>query len=175
MSNTIAIFSSARRNGNTGTFLDQLAKQITMDIVDLAELNISEYDYQHRNIDDDFIPTMKKITQYEHIIFACPVYWYAVTPQMKIFLDRLSDLLDLEELKNLGRLLRSKQCYVLSTSISQNIAPSFIGCLTATFDYLGMNYKGYSHLDCDLGYNQAAADKEIANFVALFKSAHKNN
>ena len=38
---------------------------------------------------------MRRILAFDRIIFASPVYWYAVSPAMKVFLDRSSDFLDL--------------------------------------------------------------------------------
>jgi len=46
-------------------------------------------------------------------IFASPVYWYSVSPPMKVFLDRISDFLDLPDLLNDRRRLRGKQAYIV--------------------------------------------------------------
>ena len=35
---------------------------------------------------------MKRVLAHDQIIFATPIYWYAVSPAMKVFLDRLSAL-----------------------------------------------------------------------------------
>jgi len=55
MNDTIAIFSSARRHGNTRKLLDCVAGKVDVDIVDLAELNFSGFDYEHSNLNDDFL------------------------------------------------------------------------------------------------------------------------
>jgi len=65
MKDTIAIFASARRNGNTGKFIDWIAKELDIDNIDLSEKNITAYDYEHKNIDDDFIPLMNNLLEYK--------------------------------------------------------------------------------------------------------------
>ena len=165
MPKTLLIFSSSRRSGNTGQLVDALAEQIELTIIDLADYNIGEYDYQHRNMTDDFLPLFKQLLHYEHIIFACPVYWYAMTPKMKIFFDRFSDLLDLDELLDLGRQLRGKRASVLCTSISSEIAKPFIDCFKATFNYLGMEFVSAIHLNCRNGYHSGDASQAIDIFM----------
>ena len=134
MNETIAIFASARRNGNTGKFIDWISNELNIDVIDLSEKNISPYDYKHKNLNDDFIPLMNHLLYYKNIIFVTPVYWYAASAQMKTFIDRTSDLLDVEELKDIGRRLRNKIAYVVCTSISSEadrpFLASFLSCRT---------------------------------------------
>nr|MCS5593016.1 NAD(P)H-dependent oxidoreductase [Porticoccaceae bacterium] len=115
MNETIAIFASARRDGNTGKLIDWIAGELDIDIIDLGEKNISPFDYEHKNINDDFLPLLDELLTYKNIIFVTPVYWSAASAQMKIFIDRTSDLLDVEELKSIGRRLRNKTAYVVCT------------------------------------------------------------
>lgn len=165
MNKNAILFSSARRNGNTGSLINDVAKGSQADIFDLRDYNISEYDYDHKNIGDDFIPLFKEIVSYQNIIFASPVYWDSVSPGMKIFLDRISDLLDIEELSDLGRQLRLKQAYVVSTSIQEAISPNFLGAFKATFNYLGMKYGGCLHIDCRSGYLSGSSKEQVNNFI----------
>ncbi|MBN1240084.1 MAG: NAD(P)H-dependent oxidoreductase, partial [Gammaproteobacteria bacterium] len=127
MSLAIALFASSRRKGNTGRLMDEVAERLDIDVVDLAEKSISAYDYEHRNRDDDFEELVEVVLRHEQIIFASPVYWYAVSPPMKVFLDRISDLLDLPDLLEKGRQLRMKQAFVLCTSVYEQVPEPFIG------------------------------------------------
>src|SRR5262245_42449680 len=108
MSDAIALFASSRRNGNTGQFLDRIAAESSIEIVDLAPMRISQYDYEHRNRDDDFEPLMQRVLAYDQIILASPIYWYAISPPLKVFLNRITDFLDLPDLLNDDRRLRRK-------------------------------------------------------------------
>ena len=109
MLSTIALFSSSRRGGNTGQLIDRIASELNIEVIDLAGRRMSSYDYDHRNRDDDFEPLMRRVLAHEQIIFATPIYWYAVSPGMKIFLDRISDYLELPDLLCDGRRLRGKR------------------------------------------------------------------
>ena len=173
MSDTVAIFASSRRRGNTGQFIDWIGSELDINIIDLSERKLSPYDYEHKNRDDDFIPIMNEILGYEKIIFSTPVYWYAACAQMKVFIDRTSDLLDLEELKDIGRRLRKKTGYVVCTSISSEADNSFLSSFKNTFEYLGMSYGGHVHANCENGYVPDGYLEDVARFLKLVKcSAH---
>ena len=75
MSKAIALFASARRNGNTGQFIDWIANCLDIQIIDLLEKDITPYDYDHKNINDDFITVMNQLLNYEKIIFVF-YYWF---------------------------------------------------------------------------------------------------
>jgi multimeric flavodoxin WrbA len=166
MPSTIALFSSSRRNGNTGRLTDRIAQALEVEVIDLGRLRLSPYDYEHRNRDDDFEPLMRRVLGHEQIIFATPVYWYAVSPAMKVFLDRLSDLLDVPELLDQGRRLRGKTAFVVCTSIGEEPAAEFIGAFRETFGYLGMHFGGVLHINCRDGYAASAHDPEALAFAA---------
>ena len=170
MANTITLFSSSRRNGNTGDLLDSLRPFIDTDIVDLADYDIGPYDYQHRNINDDFVPLINKVLGYERIIFVSPVYWYSVTPAMKAFMDRLSDLLDMPELLETGRKLRDKTAYVLCTSIKDEVSCSYLNTFKQSFEYLGMAFGGYLHANCVNGYKLEEHQHQRRLFIQLFSA-----
>jgi multimeric flavodoxin WrbA len=165
MPSTIALFASSRRNGNTGRFMDRVAQELQVEVVDLAARNISPYDYEHRNRGDDFERLMKQILGFDQIIFATPIYWYAASPPMKVFLDRISDFLDLPDLLEAGRRLRGKRAYVLCTSIYGEAAPSFVNAFLETFNYLGIQYGGVAHANCHDGYIPAVHDPIAVAFA----------
>lgn len=170
MASTIAVFASARRNGNTGRFIDWIAEELGIEVIDLADKNISPYDYYHKNIGDDFLPLMERLLEHENIIFVTPVYWYGPSAQMKVFIDRTSDFLDLDELKDMGRRLRGKTAYIVCTSISCDADSAFLGSLTNTFEYLGMRYGGYVHANCENGYVPDNYREDVNSFVHSIKS-----
>jgi multimeric flavodoxin WrbA len=170
MPTAIALFASSRRNGNTGQLLDRIARSVEVEIVDLSSLRMSAYDYEHRNRDDDFEPLMARVLEFEQIIFASPVYWYAVSPPMKVFLDRISDYLDLPELLDQGRRLRGKYAHVVCTSIYDEVPPPFIDAFRATFDYLGMLAGAVAHANCQNGYGTAAHEQQALAFIRSVKS-----
>jgi multimeric flavodoxin WrbA len=171
MPDAIALFASSRRNGNTGQLMDRIATELGIEVVDLAPLRISAYDYEHRNRDDDFEPLMRRVLECDRLILASPVYWYAVAPAMKVFLDRITDYLDLPDLLDDGRRLRGKLAYIVCTSVCEEAPRSFIGSLTETFEYLGMRYGGIAHANCHEGYDSVKHDVEAVRFAHMVKSA----
>lgn len=147
--------------------MDRIAAELRIGVTDLAALEISPYDYDHRNRGDDFEPLMMRILDHDAIIFASPVYWYAVSPPMKAFLDRISDFLDLDDLLTHGRRLRGKTGYVVCTSIYDEPPSPFVGCFTDTFDYLGMRFGGMAHVNCRDGYDSARHEGAALSFASL--------
>ena len=170
MSNTIALFASARRYGNTGKLIDWIAGELDIKVIDLSEKDISPYDYDHKNIGDDFIPLVNELLNYEKIIFVTPIYWYGASAQMKVFIDRTSDLLDVESLKDIGRKLRSKTAYIACTSVNSDADNSFLNALKDTFTYLGMDYGGHIHANCENGFTQSDYRKDVCDFINLVRN-----
>ncbi len=111
MNKTIAVIGSSRRNGNTGKLIDLIAKELNIEVIDLSLKNISPFDYEHKNTDDDFLPLMTHLLKHDNIIFVSPVYWFSMSAQMKIFIDRMSDFLSIEELNDKGRELRMEALF----------------------------------------------------------------
>ncbi len=171
MRSTIALLSSSRRLGNTGRLVDRIAFELNIEVVDLAGLRMSSYDYDHLNRDDDFERLMKQVLAHDQIIFASPIYWYAVSPAMKIFLDRLSDLLELPDLLAEGRRLRGKNAYVACTSSCDEPSGEFMGAFRETFNYLGMRFGGAVHVNCQDGYLPGVHDSQALRFAALVRAA----
>ncbi|NQY93064.1 MAG: NAD(P)H-dependent oxidoreductase [Campylobacteraceae bacterium] len=169
MKKTIAIMGSSRRSGNTGKLIDLIADELNIEVIDLNSKEISFFDYEHSNINDDFIPLMKYLLSYDNIIFVSPVYWFAMSAQMKVFIDRMSDFLSLDELKDMGRELRNKSAFVVTTSISDEVDKSFINSFIDTFDYLGLKYEGFIHLNCKNGFEQETYQDEINDFILKIK------
>jgi multimeric flavodoxin WrbA len=169
MLKTLALFSSSRRRGNTGQFMDRIASELNIEVVDLASLHLSPYDYDHRNRSDDFEPLMERVLAYEQVIFASPIYWYSVSPAMKVFLDRISDFLELPDLLPKGRQLRGKKAFIVCTSICDEPSPAFMSSFRETFDYLGMSFGGVAHVNCQEGYSPDVHEAYAATFTTLLK------
>lgn len=142
--NKVIIVGSSRNDGDTAALVSQIKKLSDWDIIDLNDYNIGYYDYDHLNREDDFLPLMNTlIDKYGTLIFATPVYWYAMSGIMKVFFDRISDLLTIE--KPLGRRLRGKSMAIISSSDGNNLGDSFWLPFTASAEYLGMTYLDNLH------------------------------
>jgi multimeric flavodoxin WrbA len=103
----ILIVGSSRNDGDTLSLTNKLIEKSGWDLINLNDYNFSYYDYKHENRNDDYLTLMREIIEkYDILIFATPVYWYSMSGIMKVFFDRLTDLLEIE--KNLGRKLRGE-------------------------------------------------------------------
>ena len=140
----VIIVGSSRSNGNTSAIAHKIAVDIKADVIDLREYTISYYDYESNNIADDFLPLIKSVLEkYDTIVFATPVYWYAMSAIMKVFFDRFSDLIKIE--KETGRKFRGKNMFVVSNSYDEELDYDFYMPFRLSANYLGINYLGNKH------------------------------
>jgi multimeric flavodoxin WrbA len=167
MKNKVAIIiGSSRSDGETKKLTDIIFKISDFDKIDLNDFNISYYDYEHKNINDDYLNLMQTlINNYDTFLFATPVYWYSMSGIMKVFFDRFTDLLDDE--KELGRKLRSKKMAVITSSIGNNLGEMFWIPFCETAKYLGMKYIGNLHT-----INDNLSEKQIEEFVNKIKTTN---
>lgn len=138
----VIVLGSSRSKGETWqTIQDAIGKQTCVPIIDLNSLSLSAYDYDHSNQNDDYFSLVEQLVEHDLIILAIPVYWYTMSAQMKLFIDRLSDLLEIR--KDLGRKLRDKKIFVL-VSFNTSLPVGFEDAFRQTCDYMGMIYLGCS-------------------------------
>lgn len=144
MNKPIIIMGSARSTGQTRLAIETIIGDAKIPLIDLCSLNISPFDYEHKNENDDYIPLMERVTEENDlIILATPVYWYSMSTIMKIFIDRVSDLLSLR--KDVGRKLRGKKIFVVA-SFSTSLPKGFEDTFSQTCEYLGIEYRGCSFI-----------------------------
>jgi len=139
----IIIQGSSRSTGNTNKIVQILQNHLECDLIDLNELDIRQYDYENGNQNDDFMSTIKKIVEYDLIIFATPVYWFSMSGTMKTFFDRITECLKIE--KDTGRKLRGKNMAAISCGSSSIENEGFFIPFEKSAGYLGMNYFGHIH------------------------------
>ena len=144
MERVVIIQGSSKSHGNTHKIAKYIQRHINADIIDLKPKNISAFDYDFNNRDDDFIPLIKEITEnYDTIIFATPVYWYSMSGIMKNFFDRITDCLKWE--KETGRKLKGKNMGMISCGSDSNLPEGFSIPFIESANYLGMKYLADLH------------------------------
>lgn len=165
MNTTVIIQGSSKSNGDTNTILNYLNTSNQFDIIDLNTKNIGHFDYDFKNANDDFLQQMEEIIEkYDTIIFATPVYWYSMSGILKVFFDRISDLLKTE--KDIGRKLRGKSMAMISCSNANDLKEGFSMPFIETANYLGMSYLGDIHAWVENGKISEEV-KEIINTFRL--------
>ena len=158
------IMGTSKSDGNTRHLVDAFVKKTDSKVFDLAKCNISFFDYLHENKSDDFLPLIRELISYDHIVFATPVYWYSMSAQLKVFFDRLSDLLTIE--KDLGRDLKGKSISILSTGFDLSCPECFIQPFEMTANYMGLNFKGFEYVSVQSEINSGALIKAAERAVA---------
>lgn len=163
--NIAVISGTSKSDGNTRKLADSFVEQSGEKLFDLTNFNVSFYDYSHENKNDDFLPIIHELLSFDHLVFASPVYWYSMSAQLKVFFDRLSDLLTIE--KELGRKLKGKSISVLSTGYNLELPDCFVQPFELTAKYMQLEFKGCEYLaiqtESDLGKVTVSAAQAIEN------------
>lgn len=162
LTQSLILLASSRPNGNTEQLSNLIAEKFSSKIINLSKLNISQYDYNHANITDDFIPLVEQIQNYQKIIFATPIYWYAMSAQMKLVFDRLSDLITIR--KEIGRSLAGKQSFLITTGTDSALPEGFEIPFKRTSEYFNVAYLGCLYVR--INQDRLPSESEI-NFSGL--------
>ncbi|MCH2176255.1 MAG: NAD(P)H-dependent oxidoreductase [Lentisphaeria bacterium] len=146
MKRVIGILGSSNPSGNTAALLRTCMHYLDGRMIDLSSYNLTGWDYHHQNADDPFREVASQLVKADIIIFATPVYWYSMSSQMKIFFDRLSDLISshpkMEGNKGIGRSLAGKQAWLVATGADQQLPLGFEVPFEKTSEYFDINYHG---------------------------------
>ncbi len=78
------------------------------------------------------------MTEHETIVFATPVYWYAMSGTMKIFFDRLTELTTKE--KHLGHALAGKRTFLIASGTDPELPAGFEVPFRRTSSYFEMEF-----------------------------------
>ena len=162
MARPLVILGSARPDGETRRAVDIAFPPGTVALAILPNHAIGGYDYGHANAVDDFAAIADAMTAAPAIVFATPVYWYAMSAPLKIFFDRLTDLT--ENLKAKGKALAGKPVWVIATGTEAELPEGFEIPFARTADYFGMTYRGAAYL-----YTGTDASLRAAGEMALAK------
>lgn len=137
----LIILASARKESNTAKLVHQLFEHDEADVMDLLDYTLSHYRY---NADyppeDQFMELMGHILQHRQLVFATPVYWYAMSGLMKVLFDRFTDIVTIR--KEFGRSMKGKQCFLIAVGADEALPQGFEVPFRLTSDYLEMDFKG---------------------------------
>lgn len=141
----LILIASARLNGNTALAVDRLQANLSplpTTKIDVSALNLRRFDYQRAPEDDGFRDVIGRVAAHQHLVLATPVYWYAMSGPMKIFFDRLTDLLLDPAAHPLGRALAGRHLWVLATGTDELPPLGFDEPFARTAAYFSMRWRG---------------------------------
>jgi multimeric flavodoxin WrbA len=138
------VMGSARADGNTASAVQHLRRLLGSGarLADLSAITICPFDYARSDDRDDFQSVVRTILAGEHIIFATPVYWYSMSGVMKIFFDRLTDLLIDPDNRRIGCALAGRNVWLLATGTDDCLPSGFHEPFAKTAAYFGMVWRG---------------------------------
>ncbi|WP_205501994.1 flavodoxin family protein [Rufibacter psychrotolerans] len=135
----LILLASARPDSDTRRLVEKVFQETPHQILDLREHTISPYSYENEYpAQDDFLAVINRVLQYQVLVLATPVYWYAMSGLLKTFFDRLTDLVTVH--KPLGRKLKGKALFLLAVGADAELPDGFEVPFKLTAKYLGMAY-----------------------------------
>lgn len=135
----LIILASSRKNSDTQKLVELVFKETEYIVVDLLDYKIAQYNYKEEYpTDDEFIKVAEQMLTHQLIVFATPVYWYAMSGYMKIFFDRLTDLTASH--KPMGKQLKGKRAALITVSTDDILPEGFEVPFKRTAEYFDMEY-----------------------------------
>lgn len=164
----LIIIGSSRKQSDTKSFVNEVFRSTTHKQLDLLDFHITPYNYDGIYPVDDFNKLAEEILQHDAIIFATPVYWYAMSAVMKQVFDRITDLVTIR--KSTGRLLKDKTIFLIAVGDNAEIPEGFEIPFKNTAEYLDMKYGGciYFSTGHETDADQKCLEKE--RFLGTLKS-----
>lgn len=154
----LVILGSARADGETRSAVDTAFPDGSIQLVVLPDFTVGGYSYDHLNAEDAFGPIADAMVAADKIVFATPVYWYAMSAPLKVFFDRLSDLT--ENRKAQGKALAGKSVWMIATGTETELPEGFEVPFARTADYFDMIYHGAAYLCTGTDPNRRAQSQE---------------
>jgi multimeric flavodoxin WrbA len=151
----LGITASPRRQGNTHTAMLDLLTGLRDAGTETDEIFLPDYRIEPIascsacmkaggcDIGDDFAALMDRLYAADLVLVGTPLYWYGPAGQLKVFLDRWSCLLDLEEASFRDR-MRGKRAVIVIAQGERGFyeAGPCLQMLDWTFRYLDMPVAG---------------------------------
>jgi multimeric flavodoxin WrbA len=122
--------------------------------------------YRHR----DGFAAVRRLLLYRHVVFATPVYWFAMSGVLKDFVDRFIDLLQAPD-KELGRALAGREAWLLTTGTDPRLPAGFSVPFARTAAHFGMTWRRA----CDVRSigDTAPSERALAKVSALAKKLNR--
>lgn len=142
----LVINGSARDSSNTELAITHLCPFKKFELVNLRQISLAHYNYTEP-MKDDFLDIAERMSRAQAIVYATPVYWYAMSGLMKVFFDRLTELITTQ--KSLGRKLGGKDTYLIAQGSDPDMPDGFLVPFERTARYFDMNFVGHFYMSIE--------------------------
>ncbi len=160
----LVILGTARKDSNTLFVIENLLKGKDYAFLNLSNYEFVGYDYDNNYPENDqFLEIVDVMLAHDKIIFATPVYWYAMSSVMKTYFDRWSDLVRVEKPK--GRAMAGKETFLITQGSSDHMPSGFEVPFDLSCKYLDMNFRGYIYGDMTKGKEAFSFKEEEKNEI----------
>ncbi len=141
-SKPLIILGSARKNGDTSKLVQQVFGNTEHAVINLLDYRVYPYNYSERYPEDDqFMEIAEQLFHHRILVFATPVYWYSMSGQLKVFFDRMTDLIRSKEV--MRPRFKGRKVFLLTVSASGELPVGFELPFSETAEYLEMEFGGY--------------------------------
>lgn len=166
---TIILLASARKESETLEVVEKIFIGKNIPCIDLLDEKISLYNYAHEYpADDGFYTIIERCLDYKNIIFATPIYWYSMSGILKIFFDRLTDIVTVE--KSLGRKLAGKKMALIALGTDPEIPPGFEMPFHLTATYFNMHFLGFLYCCTKNKKHMELSPERVNEFLKIFEN-----
>lgn len=168
---------SSRPDGDTALVAGRLRDALDAPagaLVDLTALGLRPFDYAQPEKDDGLRDLLARMGRTRHLVFATPVYWYAMSAPMKLFFDRLTDVLLDRASRPLGRALAGSNVWLLATGSDSELPMGFAEPFRRTADYFDMVWRDACYVRAERrGPPQEAELAKLDAFAAGIRAESK--
>jgi multimeric flavodoxin WrbA len=166
----LVILASARKESDTRAFVNRVFAGTDHKLIDLLDWPVAPYNYSNNYPEEDaFLEIAGELLRHQVIVFATPVYWYAMSGLLKIFFDRFTDLVTTK--KQIGRQLKGKSTLLLAVGADEELPDGFEIPFKCTSAYLDMAYRGCIYYSTGFSKTETV-QKAIESFRAKLKNQY---
>jgi multimeric flavodoxin WrbA len=145
----LILLGSARSDGNTAAAAAAWRLREALgdeaELVDLLHHRVQPYSYTAYREADDFPMLVERMLAHQQLVFATPVYWYAMSGGMKTVFDRLTDVTR-GAARDKGRALKGRSAWLIAVGTDPELPLGFAEPFSRTAAYLGMSWGGAAYM-----------------------------
>lgn len=166
----LIISGSSRQDSNTNFYLHTVFGQTDFIQINLIDEHVTPYNYSNIYPENDsFVKITETILQHQTIVYATPVYWYAMSGLMKTFFDRFSDLISIR--KDVGRKLKGRSFFLLAVGFDPQMPEGFEIPFKLTTQYFDAQFVDMLYFSVNKNLDVNPSTERISQFLEKVKKS----